>query len=85
MANQKVNLTKRVQIDGGSRYCPVVLAANGRVKPDVVLIDGEPERHAEGAYYLEWRENGKRIRLSVCPWARMPARRPRSTAGKRRS
>jgi hypothetical protein len=35
------------------------------VKPDVVLIDGKPERHAEGAYYLEWRENGKRVRLSV--------------------
>jgi integrase/recombinase XerD len=65
MANRKVNLTKRVQIDGGSRYCPVVLAANGRVKPDVVLIDGNPQRHAEGAYYLEWRENGKRVRLSV--------------------
>ena len=65
MANRKVNLTKRVQIDGGSRYCPVVLAANGRVKPDVVLIDGKPERHAEGAYYLEWRENGKRVRLSA--------------------
>jgi len=65
MANRKVNLTKRVQIDGGSRYCPVVLAANGRVKPDVVLIDGKPERHAEGAYYLEWRENRKRVRLSV--------------------
>ena len=23
------------------------------------------ERHPEGAYYLEWRENGKRVRLSV--------------------
>ncbi|PYX59859.1 MAG: hypothetical protein DMG76_04325 [Acidobacteria bacterium] len=23
------------------------------------------ERHGEGAYYLEWREGGKRVRLSV--------------------
>jgi len=47
------------------RYCPVVLAANGRVKPDLVIVDGQQERHPEGAYYLEWRERGKRVRLSV--------------------
>ena len=47
------------------RYCPVVLSANGRVKPDAVLVNGKPERHTEGAYYIEWREGGKRIRLSV--------------------
>jgi integrase/recombinase XerD len=43
----------------------VVLSANGRVKPDVVLVDGKQERHPEGAYYLEWRDAGKRVRLSV--------------------
>jgi integrase len=47
------------------RYCPVVLSPNGRVKPDLVLVNGKQERHPEGAYYLEWRENGRRIRLSV--------------------
>jgi hypothetical protein len=30
-----------------------------------VLVNGQPERHPEGAYYLEWREKGRRIRLSV--------------------
>jgi integrase len=60
-----VNITKRVTTADGSRYCPVVLSANGRVKPDVVTVNGKPERHPEGAYYLEWRENGKRVRLSV--------------------
>ena len=49
----------------GMRYCPVVLSANGRVKPDLVLVNGQQERHPEGAYYLEWRENGRRVRLSV--------------------
>jgi integrase/recombinase XerD len=29
------------------------------------LVNGQPERHPEGAYYLEWRENGRRVRLSV--------------------
>ena len=47
------------------RYCPIVLASNGRIRPDLVLVNGQPERHPEGAYYLEWREKGRRIRLSV--------------------
>lgn len=63
--NREVNLTKRVRTSKGLRYCPVVLAANGRVKPDVVLVNGKPERHEEGAYYLEWSEGSKRVRLSV--------------------
>jgi integrase/recombinase XerD len=63
--SKEVNLTKRVQTSKGMRYCPVVLSANGGIKPDLVLINGKPEKHPEGAYYLEWRENGKRIRLSV--------------------
>ncbi len=65
MANREVNLTKRIQTPHGMRYCRVVLSANGRVKPDQIHINGHQERHPEGAYYLEWRENGKRIRLSV--------------------
>jgi hypothetical protein len=30
-----VNLTKRVMVNGGLRYCPVVEAANGSIRPDV--------------------------------------------------
>src|ERR1700686_2418231 len=63
--NGEVNLTKRVQTPHGWRYCTVVLSANGRVKPDVVLVNGKQETHKEGAYYLEWREGSKRVRLSV--------------------
>ena len=65
MANREVNLTKRVETPRGSRYCPVALSANGRVKPDIVLVNGKEEKHSEGAYYLEWRDGTKRIRLSV--------------------
>jgi integrase/recombinase XerD len=64
--NREVNLTKRVRLpDGTTRFCPVVLAANGRVKPDYVLIDGKPEHHTKGRYYLDWYEGTKRIRRSV--------------------
>jgi integrase/recombinase XerD len=65
MANREVNLTKRVQTPRGMRYCRVVLSANGRVKPDYVHVNGHQELHSEGAYYLEWREGSKRVRLSV--------------------
>src|ERR1700722_6436692 len=63
--NREVNLTKRVQTPHGWRYCRVVLSSNGRVKPDVVLLNGKQELHKEGAYYLEWREGSRRVRLSI--------------------
>ncbi len=63
--NREVNLTKRIQTPHGWRYCRVVLSANGRVKPDSVVVNGKAETHKEGAYYLEWREGAKRVRLSV--------------------
>jgi hypothetical protein len=61
----EVNLTKRIDTPEGRRYCPAIIAANGRVKPNWVLVNGKPEKHEYGIYYLEWRENGKRKRLSV--------------------
>jgi integrase/recombinase XerD len=49
--SKEVNLSKRVQTAKGMRYCPVVLASNRRVKPDLVILNGKPERHLEGAYH----------------------------------
>src|SRR5438445_5573225 len=63
--NREVNLSKRVRTSKGLRYCSVVTSKNGRIKPDVVLIDGKEERHTEGAYYLSWYVGRKLIRLSV--------------------
>src|ERR1019366_8298623 len=63
--NREVNLTKLVQTSKGPRYCPVVWAANGRIRADMAMVNGQPERHTKGAYYLEWREGAKRVRLSV--------------------
>jgi integrase/recombinase XerD len=55
--NRDCNVIKRVQTSKGQwRYCPVVLSANGRIKPDVVKVNGREEQHPEGAYCLEWRE-----------------------------
>ena len=63
--NRECNVTKRVRTSKGPRYCPVVLSANGRIKPDVVLVNGGEERHPEGAYYISWYEGKRLIRLSV--------------------
>ncbi len=63
--NREVNLTKRVQTPYGWRYCRLVFSANGRIKRDVAVVNGKQECHKEGAYYLEWREGAKRVRLSV--------------------
>jgi integrase len=63
--NRDVNVTKRIKTPQGLRYCPVVLSANGRIRPDWVVVNGGEERHPEGSYYLEWREGAKRIRLSI--------------------
>jgi integrase/recombinase XerD len=63
--NRQCNVTKRVRTDAGIRYCPVVLSANGRITPNTVLVNGIPERHREGSYYLEWYEGTKRRRVSV--------------------
>src|SRR5579863_2129965 len=65
MANRTVHLSKLIQTPKGPRYCPAVLAANGRVRPDVVIVNGKEERHSEGAYYISWYEGKKLVRKSV--------------------
>ena len=62
----EVNLTKRCRLpDGTTRFCPVVILGNGRIRPDYAIVDGKPEHHPEGRYYIDWTEKGKRIRKSV--------------------
>lgn len=61
----EVNVIKRVITQNWDRYCTVVLNSSGRIKPDWVIVDGNPEKHPEGSYYLEWREDGRKKRLSV--------------------
>jgi len=57
----RVNLIKKIKVDGAWRFAPVVPEPNGRLK-DKVRINGKVEVHAEGSYYIEWRERGKRHR-----------------------
>jgi integrase/recombinase XerD len=61
----QVNITKRIDTPEGKRYCPVIMSPNGRIKPDWVMVNDRQEKHPEGAYYLDWNEEGKRRRMSV--------------------
>jgi integrase len=63
--NRKVSVTKRVRTLRGLRYCPVVVSANGRIKPDAVFVDSSEERHPEGSYYLNWYAGKRLMRVSV--------------------
>jgi integrase/recombinase XerD len=54
-----------VIVTGQQRYCPVVWSKNKMLRPHWVVVAGKEEEHHEGSYYLEWRENARRVRLSV--------------------
>src|SRR4051812_4955105 len=61
-----VNITKRVQIGGkGWRFCKAVKGDNGKLRPNVVLIDGQEETHPEGRYYIDFVQDGQRKRLAA--------------------
>src|SRR5438477_12042909 len=64
-AKSTVHLTKKIQTAEGLRWCPVVKSVKGHVRPDLVLVNGFAARHPEGTYYIEWRQNGSRIRKAV--------------------
>jgi integrase/recombinase XerD len=47
------------------QHCPVVRGKTGRVKQDLVLVEGRIEQHPEGYYSLDWREGGRRHRRAL--------------------
>lgn len=61
----KVNLTRRVTIEGKDRYAPVVVSANGRIKPDYVFVGGKEIKVASGKFYIDWTVGGQRKRKNV--------------------
>ena len=61
MANSKVALLRRVRVDGGWRYYPVAYPANGKVKPEVVIVAGKEVKHPTGYYALRYYQGTKII------------------------
>ncbi|MGE5112803.1 MAG: tyrosine-type recombinase/integrase [Acidobacteriaceae bacterium] len=60
----RVNLLKKVKVDGAWKLFPAVVESDGRLK-DRVRIHGRIEVHSEGVYYMEWREAGRRRREAI--------------------
>jgi hypothetical protein len=80
--NTSVNLTKRVKSAEGWRYYPAVMSANGRIRPDWVVVDVKTvreEKFSEGTYYLDQMETA---RASVSGWR---SARPQSRLRMQRS
>jgi integrase/recombinase XerD len=62
--SKAVNLLKPIKsADGSWLFFPVARTAKCYIRP--VLVNGQVERHPEGAYYLEFRHHRKRIRQNV--------------------
>jgi len=55
-----VNITKRIDTPDGGRFSKVIFTPNGSIKPDWFEVDEGQEKHPEGAYYLDWAEDGQR-------------------------
>lgn len=60
----RVNVIKMVKVNGRWPFARVV-ERNGRIIRDHVWVAGQDEHHAEGRYYLEWYEEGRRRRRPV--------------------
>ena len=75
----RVNLIKKIKA-AAVAFASVVPEANGRLK-DRVRINGQVEVHPEGAYYIEWRDRGKRCR--IVPPSPRGSHRPGSPQGGR--
>jgi len=67
----RVNILKKINVQGAWKLLPAVLEPNGRLK-DKVRIGGTIEIHPEGNYYIEWWEGTKRKREAIPDRARVP-------------
>jgi len=59
MANTKVVLMMRVKTDLGWGHYPAAYAANGKVKPGIVVVGGLEVKHKQGYYELRYYDGDK--------------------------
>jgi hypothetical protein len=62
MPQPKFQRYKHIQISRNWRYCRAAIYSNGKVKPHVVVVGGQEEKHEEGSYCIRnkksWIEAG---------------------------
>jgi len=63
MANRTATLYIRITKNGRSSFRKPVYQSKGRLKPQYAMVNGEPEHHKEGVYYLRFGTDGGKQRF----------------------
>ena len=58
----RVNIVKKVKVGWEWKTLSVVRDDKGRIRWDYVLVNGQPDHHPEGTYYLDYYDDGRRKR-----------------------
>lgn len=66
----EVNVTKRIETQSGSRYCPVVVNSSGRIKSDWVIVNGNRKGIPKGPTTSN---GGRKDNVSASQSARTPS------------
>ena len=63
----RVILLKQVKHNDRWIPAPALFDSKGRVRRDHIRVHGRDEVHPEGGYFIEWREQGKRVKQAAGP------------------
>jgi hypothetical protein len=67
MANRKVSVWKYVKVGSRWKYCKPVMGRNHKPKPNWAMVNGKPEHHPEGNFYISYRDGKKKIWKKIGP------------------
>jgi hypothetical protein len=74
----KLSIYKYIRTGKGWRYCKAAFHPNGKIKPNVVVVEGREEKHPEGSYFLNfnrqwfttqrstWKAGASLVTLETC-------------------
>src|SRR5450759_2459655 len=65
--NRRVSVWKYVKIGDRWRYCKLVCGANNKIKPHWVYVNGKPEEHPEGNFYIHKLDHGRQVWKKIGP------------------
>jgi hypothetical protein len=66
MPHRTATLYIRIIKNGKSSFCKPVYQSKGRLRPQYAMVDGEPEHHKEGVYYVRFgADGGRQPRVAV--------------------
>ena len=63
----RAKLLKKIKNNGNWILVPALFDSKGRVRRDHVRVAGRDEVHPEGSYFIEWWEEGRRVKEAAGP------------------